>query len=715
MAEPAMSPAPGVEADREEQQQECVARDGKELPRDAEGQYRLGVFYSDEEDHQDLELAVFWFGRAARQGHAQAMFMLGRMIEAGEGPVRDPGQAASWYRKAAGAGHSQAMKELASRPPEPPGLLDMAVAGDPRSQYQLGFSHFMGTGAPKDYAQSYFWFKVLGKTMPAQACQTLQMLEGRVNSLARAELDWLAGAWTPGSPPPVALAQRDLRRLRAAATFDDGPACYALGKALAATGTPDHKAEALEWFAWAGKQGNVPAHYALAFHYREVGDEDEVERHLYLAEGPPPSLEILDEGARCGINQCRYQLAMRLVTGQEAQPDPPRTAMLYRAAAEDGYIPAMVKVGACYFKGYGVERDLAQAGYWFAKGAEHEDAEALYGLGALHHNRALAAAREGEGAVGDPDAPMREHEQAAAFWERASAKGHAASLHSLALSYGLGEGVPRDLDRMRQLHWEAAANGHTESQYLVGNYYARGEGTFKQDDGKAVYWYASAARRRHPDATFRLAAHVLYGRGVEKDFQRGWELTGKAADLGSPEAMVALAAMIETGECPVSDPGVALDWYRKASEAGSAEARYRLGQKQMQSGGAAYALPFLEQAAAQGHEKAQALLRRIAEEAEAAPPQAQRPAAEWSNHPAAMAIAGDANAQFQIGFAYYSGIGVPRSFPLSYFWLKVVERSMPAAVVQMLQAVGAQFGEALRAELDRLAAAWTPGTAPPEG
>jgi len=58
-------------------------------------------------------------------------------------------------------------------------------------------------------------------------------------------------------------------------------------------------------------------------------------------------------------------------------------------------------------------------------------------------------------------------------------------------------------------------------------------------------------------------------------------------------------------------------------------------------------------------------------------------------------------------------VGAARSLPLSYFWLKVVERAMPMAVGQMLQVVGGQLG-GQKEELDRLAAAWTPGTPPPQ-
>ena len=307
------------------------------------------------------------------------------------------------------------------------------------------------------------------------------------------------------------------------------------------------------------------------------------------------------------------------------------------------------------------------------------------------------------------------HEEATRFFERAAALGHATATYQLALAYNFGEGVEKDPVRGRELIGMAAARGHADSQYLYGNYYARGDGEgFPKDDAKAAYWYECAAKQGHTGGIYRLGVQFMYGRGVKRDFQRGWDLTEKAAELGNADAMLMMGAMIETGETDVKDPAAALDWYGKAADKGNAEAQYRLGERLVRSGKSAHGKPFLEQAALQGHQEAEALLDTVTRSEAAQAARIQEEGAKWSKDPKSMAIAGDANAQFQLGFAHFSGVGAARSLPLSYFWLKVVERSMPMAVGQMLQAVGGQLGDR-REELDGLAAAWAPGTAPPEG
>lgn len=657
------------------------------------------------DETQDPELGTFYLGRAARQGNTEAMFRLGRLIESGRGPVRDAAQAHRWYRKAAAGGHMEAAQAIAELPPEPQGQLDLAIEGDARSQYQTGFAHMMGTGAPRDYCQSYFWFKVLEKTMPAQASMQLQMLRQRLDEGTCAALDELAGMWSPGNLPPESPR---VVELRASATADDAEACCVLGHVLG-QGSPDAQAEAMEWFSWSASQGFAPAHYKLAFQYRRLGDAEEMERHLELGSSAPAPTVFLEEGAALGINACRYLLAARLIQEPARPEDPQRAISLYRAAVDEGYVPAMTGLAACYFHGNGVERDPAQAEHWFAEAAKSEDADALFGLGVIYRNAGLRAARGGEA-----EGAGKAHAEATDYFERAARKGHVEATYQLSLAYRYGEGVERNRLKARELTGLAAERGHAESQYQLANNYARGDGEgFPKDDTQAAYWYERAADQQHPAGTYRWGVHLMYGRGVERDFEKGWELVETAAKMDDLDAMVMLAAMIDTGEAPIQDPDVALEWYQKAADGGNAEAQFRLGQRLADTEGPDYGRPYLEKAAAQGHQEAKERLETLVQAQAAQKKRLEQEQAKWSNDPVSMAVSGDANAQFQLAFAHFSGMGVPRSMPLAYFWMKVVERSMPAAVGQMLQAVAAQLPPAKRAELDGLAGAWTPGTAPP--
>src|SRR4051812_22354758 len=54
----------------------------------------------DKHAHPDPVRAIPWLERAAAQGHAGAMFMLGRVFDRGTGVPASPAEAARWYQQA---------------------------------------------------------------------------------------------------------------------------------------------------------------------------------------------------------------------------------------------------------------------------------------------------------------------------------------------------------------------------------------------------------------------------------------------------------------------------------------------------------------------------------------------------------------------------------------------------------------------------------------
>ncbi|MEG2172236.1 MAG: tetratricopeptide repeat protein [Desulfovibrionaceae bacterium] len=81
---------------------------------DPKAMNNLGVVYDKGQGvTQDPALAVFWFLRSAKAGHAAGMSNLGRLLEQGRGVPKDLTQAASWFRQAADKGLAEAQYNLA--------------------------------------------------------------------------------------------------------------------------------------------------------------------------------------------------------------------------------------------------------------------------------------------------------------------------------------------------------------------------------------------------------------------------------------------------------------------------------------------------------------------------------------------------------------------------------------------------------------------------
>ena len=133
-------------------------------------EYRYGVL----DVHQDYTKAVYWFRKAAEQGHAWAQYILGIMYANGQGVPQDYTKAIKWHRKAAEQGLTGAQYNLGVMYAEGWGVLkDHAKAaewyrkaaeqGNAAAQYSLGVAYENGKGVPIDYAKAAKWYRKAAK------------------------------------------------------------------------------------------------------------------------------------------------------------------------------------------------------------------------------------------------------------------------------------------------------------------------------------------------------------------------------------------------------------------------------------------------------------------------------------------------------------------------------------------------------------------------
>lgn len=112
---------------------------------DVSAQVFLGTVYLDElkAKHygvvQDYSQAVSWFRKAAEQGDAYAMRILGISYREGEGVMKDYAQAAKWFRKG-------------------------AEQGDLGAQHEMGMAYYgrrdLWFKEPQDFVLAYAWLNL---------------------------------------------------------------------------------------------------------------------------------------------------------------------------------------------------------------------------------------------------------------------------------------------------------------------------------------------------------------------------------------------------------------------------------------------------------------------------------------------------------------------------------------------------------------------------
>ena len=97
-----------------DEEQDVLARadgcgHGHGLHGDAESQNEIALIFL---IHQKLKCAIYWLKRAADQGHADAMNLLGMCYLRGEGVPRDDANGIMWLKKSADLGHLIAREQV---------------------------------------------------------------------------------------------------------------------------------------------------------------------------------------------------------------------------------------------------------------------------------------------------------------------------------------------------------------------------------------------------------------------------------------------------------------------------------------------------------------------------------------------------------------------------------------------------------------------------
>jgi TPR repeat protein len=147
--------------------------------------------------------------------------------------------------------------------------------------------------------------------------------------------------------------------------------------------------------------------------------------------------------------------------------------------------------------------------------------------------------------------------QAAIWYRRAADQGYAPAQFHLANSYRTGAGVAQDYAQALAWSRKAAAQELLPAQAMIGQMYLKGEGV-KRDDKVAFDWYLKAANQ------------TTFPRGFDPVADAGAFRTIRAA------ASYLVGLMYEGGVGAPQDAAQAKNWFARATELGSAEAKAKL-------------------------------------------------------------------------------------------------------------------------------------------
>eukprot|EP00611_Tribonema_gayanum_P009086 TRINITY_DN1881_c2_g1_i1.p1 TRINITY_DN1881_c2_g1~~TRINITY_DN1881_c2_g1_i1.p1 ORF type:complete len:526 (-),score=227.01 TRINITY_DN1881_c2_g1_i1:202-1779(-) len=241
-----------------------------------------------------------------------------------------------------------------------------------------------------------------------------------------------------------------------------------------------------------------------------------------------------------------------------------------QSAARLGHADAMASLGSLLEEAGRVRA----ARRWYELAAAPGDggannARAQNFLGCMYHS--------GRGAARDP-------REAARWFKRAAKQGLAAACNNLGLCYEAGAGVQKDTSKAIELYRQGVEGGSASACGNLAYLLARealhalgclaGQGTPLHGDGRALQWGRGGMQFEDPrrGAMESPEASAAASQDVRREMTRqlleAAELFRRAADAGSADAAYQLGRLYEQGLGMPVDPVAAFEHYRSAAEAG---------------------------------------------------------------------------------------------------------------------------------------------------
>jgi hypothetical protein len=257
-----------------------------------------------------------------------------------------------------------------------------------------------------------------------------------------------------------------------------------------------------------------------------------------------------------------------------------------RKAAEGNHAEAQLSLGRCYFEGWDVRKDLAEAFRWWRKAADQDLAEAQSNVGVCYMS--------GQGVATN-------YVEAVKWLRKAADQNIVLAQYNLGSCYHTGQGVAKDYVEAVKWFRRSAEQGYALAQYNLGACYAKGQGVGK-DEVEAYKWWLLAGAQGLEAARQNMAAlerqltreQLIEGQKRAGDFtlpeapslatQQGEAEDNPLADLRAKAATGDAQAQNELGEAlyagklgAVKNAVEAVKWFRRAAEQNLAAAQSNLG------------------------------------------------------------------------------------------------------------------------------------------
>lgn len=349
-------------------------------------------FFKGNSRPRNLELAAFWYRKAALQNLPLARYRYGVCLEFGWGVHRDLQSAFEQYSKASTLGIARLR------------MAEMIISGVPGSKKRpsLPPDRNKGLEIMRSLCREHYYPALMKLARVLYA-------DPRSKKECAKEIYDLVLRSSNASPVPPEVNVFRARLLQEGVGTAPDPV---LARALLELAAKEKNAEAEFMFAEA----------------LEFGRGTRINK--------TKAFEFYSRSARSRFPAAQVRMGDYHLEGTFLPHDPAESVRLYTEAAKNVHPPALRKLGWCSENGIGTPKDLRQAFNYYERSAELGDAEGIY-----HTGRCF---RDGIGVKADPAGAVY-------FFRRSAALGHKEGTLALAECLRTGRGCTPDPELARRL------------------------------------------------------------------------------------------------------------------------------------------------------------------------------------------------------------------------------------------------------------------------
>lgn len=234
---------------------------------------------------------------------------------------------------------------------------------------------------------------------------------------------------------------------------------------------------------------------------------------------PNTAVDLLIEAAGLGCGVAKYRLGKMFLRGEDVPKNIGYALRWLEESASEHNQYAEYLLGKTLLRGEDVEQDIPRAEHLLRRSSDQGNRYASYTLGKT---------------LLDGELLLQDIPEAIRFLANSAEKGFAAGQYQMGKLLYRGEVVPQDNARALDYLERAAAQKNPYAAYLAGK--IRLTEAEVKDVLRAIRNFEIAAENGNDYAEYQLGKLYLYGKEVERDYEKAIAYLSSAAEHGNPYA-----------------------------------------------------------------------------------------------------------------------------------------------------------------------------------